>query len=266
MITKTPELESERKYRRLLKGSVRPDSYGTSIFNPLKDVTHPALSSRTLNIPEIKSDAIHSELMPTTTESSAVRPVPSALPDLPTFPSPTSTVLFPGLPQRNTPSLPSSAIQLPFSGMPQGSLPTLSLPSVQDQLNTLMKPHLLPPAFDSFSKQPAANINQEQNQQNHKTSIITSPLYYPFGLQAQLQRIAPPTMQKSTQTYGTSNGTQKQAVQQRKQENQVAIRLEEKAELVEPSMSPTQQQLGSLFQPPPFTDLHSALQIFQSQG
>ncbi|KAK6761993.1 hypothetical protein RB195_022911 [Necator americanus] len=42
--------------------------------------------------------------------------------------------------------------------------------------------------------------------------------------------------------------------------------MEDKLDLVEPSLPPMQQQLGSLFRPPPFPALSSALQNFQAQG
>ncbi|EPB68815.1 hypothetical protein ANCCEY_12099 [Ancylostoma ceylanicum] len=87
-------------------------------------------------------------------------------------------------------------------------------------------------------------LTQRQEKPNDFTSLLDQQLFnpftYPVGLQA-------PSAEMSQQNRAKLPG------------------MEEKPSVVEPSLPPMQQQLGTLFRPPPFPALSSALQNFQAQ-
>ncbi|PIO68866.1 hypothetical protein TELCIR_09332, partial [Teladorsagia circumcincta] len=218
----------KRKYRRLLKMSDRPESFGAPIFNPIEHVTRqPHFSRRTIPPPRMKTDVARTEVSTTTpTPPSPMFTLPSLHQPSPAIPPSTSLALLPGFPQRTIPSPPSSPMQPPFPGTSQAGLPSFSLPSIHEQINNFMRSHPLVPLFDSSSQKPPIDPNQEQNakelqpfsqvsSQHHmqtgilQPSIVASPFYYPFGLPPQSQQIATSPMQQMMQPFRSADLSQR---------------------------------------------------------
>ncbi|VDP15612.1 unnamed protein product [Heligmosomoides polygyrus] len=276
-IRKVVDRDDPKIKNRRLKLLERPGSFGAPIFNPTEDVTHqPHYPRRTITPkPRPTIAPIPVTPSPTTTPPPSLFTFPTLPPlSFPSLPPPTSLFMFPGFSQPNAPSPLPPATQLHASGVQQAPLAPLSPPSQTYQhLHPFMQPHLLQSPFHPFaSQQLIINPGQDQSpkplheqSQNHQHQLgmpmafaqpIASPFYHPFGLPAHPQQALPMADTRQMMfPFQTANLAQNNRQQ-----------VNEKAELVEPSLPPTQQQLGNLFQPPPFPALHTALQNFQSQG
>ncbi|KAJ1367396.1 hypothetical protein KIN20_028298 [Parelaphostrongylus tenuis] len=180
---------------------------------------------------------------------SGFTPQPIGLNPLPIAPQP--------LPLPIAPQSLTIAPQPQAFGVPQANLTPLLPPPTYPHLDPFTHYHVHQPSLDPFSM-PQLSVDRSQEK---------SSFYNPFALPTHYQHHLPftpvqpmlsPFMQPVSQQAVTAE-TSNVAAEER-------FGLGEKSELLEPSLPPTQQHLGTLFQPPPFPALSLALQNFQAQG
>uniref|UniRef100_A0A1I7XGU8 ZP domain-containing protein n=1 Tax=Heterorhabditis bacteriophora TaxID=37862 RepID=A0A1I7XGU8_HETBA len=293
-----PDLQTKRKPRKGPKNSVNNrvaplnnqgsalertepfiGSFGAPIYNPIPETTtvvspYPrhivTLPTTTPAPPQIEPVITSTTLLPIFTFPTLP---PFVFPTLPPAPPP---FVFPGFPPPPVPKpLPS---QPQAFGVSQANLDPLPPPSpfhhfhpfghnspqfiqVQPQLTAQ---HQFGQPF-GFSPSVQYGVSSQTNfgggltsplQQQHTVfSLPSHELAFPSQHQSIYGSFGQPPAFPEVQTTGLVRPLSDRPPG-----------LEEKPELVEPSLPPTQQQLGVLFQPPPFPALSSALQNFQAQG
>ncbi|CAJ0609582.1 unnamed protein product [Cylicocyclus nassatus] len=290
----------QRKERRRI-GHVqhldRPGSFGAPIF-------HPTMDTKQRQHYSDKEDRSDQEVKPVMLQADTVTTTTTApLFTFPTFPPYTFPTILPSphlllFDSHNSVSTPRMVNNASMSshafGITQPSHSALSSSTVNDQthafapmsafmqlphLHQLPRPQLvsndigmqeqngtMASPFHLFAAQQAHHV--ESQSADHPRMAL--PLYQPFeptrtpvkhndyASLLEQQILNPFSYSPNAQTTPTHAGRQKK--------DKSPIRGEERTDLIEPSLPPTQQQLGALFRPPPFPALTSALQNFQAQG
>ncbi|KAL6724026.1 hypothetical protein Aduo_018963 [Ancylostoma duodenale] len=287
----------KRKNGQIQQHFDRPESFGAPIFNPTAEVKQRQhYPSRFVAERKQKPVLLQLETTPQTT-ATPLFTLPTLPPyTFPTVPPPSQLLLLNDLnpaspPKPLTPSmspqdllvspanlsaLPSTSTyeQFPGFGRPQSSFV---------QAPELLRPQLQPLPQFGISAIGAQKRNRTQQDFSHQLQAshlgmdpqgsihqpFGLPFYNPFGLTQRQEKPNEFTSLLDQQLFNPFTypvGLQTPSAELSQQDRAKLPGMEEKPSIVEPSLPPMQQQLGTLFRPPPFPALSSALQNFQAQG